>query len=798
VSSELLHGFYLNDALVEPAHGRVTRGTESLHLTPKASEVLLCLAERAGDVVSRERLLNTVWGKGHGSDEALNHAVGEIRRLFADHHDHPTYIQTLPRRGYRLLVDPQPASFDTDSVGSDSVVIGAERGASLDDIGLFENLRQRGVFETALAYLILGWLLIQVADIVFDQLLLPRWAGTFVTVLVIAGFPIALALSWFIEIRDGNAVLDQLSARDKRRRRFGRTYLSVLGGLAIAAFAVFIYDRSIGLPQETAVVSPAEIEALLPVEDNSIAVLPFMPLDDTEESRILAHGIAEDVITRLSRVPGLLVASRGDAFSMAPNSGSAEVRKRLRVAMFVEGSVQFDGDEIRVVAQLIDSDTGFHILSRDFDRGLENYFDFRDEITSLVVGNLRPALPPRTRQGPLLSATNPGFDVYLMYRRGIEASRRPNVEESFDEALQWFDDALTIDDEYAAAFAGKCDTHVEAYIWTDVIEHIQAAEESCATALHLNPNLDVVHGSLGKLYRATGRLDDAESAFQQALAIEPSNASALIGLGEVYRLQKRPKAAENSLRRAIGLHPGDWAAYNALGNFLFRTGRYAEAAEQYRLVVSLDSGNARGFANLGTTLALSGQLESAEPAFRKALELEANSSAYVNLGLLLYNLGRFDQAVELIEKAVDLRPDDYLLHMNYADALTAAGHDEQATSSYGRARDLANGARTINPNDPFVTMDLAWISAALGYFDTALPLIAEAKQAVPSDPVVFYVDAIIHSKMGDDESALNALRQAIKLGYAPRLLQNDPNFARLREDRRFERVLGTEIKPAID
>jgi hypothetical protein len=183
----------------------------------------------------------------------------------------------LPRRGYRLLVDPRPVGVETESI-----VIGADGGARLGDIGLFENLRQRGVFETALAYLVLGWLLIQIADIVFSQLLLPKWAGTFVTVLVIAGFPIALILSWFIEIRDGKATFDHLSPQDRRRRRFGRTYLSVVGGLTVAAFAVLIYDRSIGLPQEAVNTTVPDVEALLPVQDNSIAVLPFMPLDNTE------------------------------------------------------------------------------------------------------------------------------------------------------------------------------------------------------------------------------------------------------------------------------------------------------------------------------------------------------------------------------------------------------------------------------------------------------------------------------------------------------------------------------------
>jgi len=786
VSSELLNGFHLNDLLVEPAHGRVTRGLDSIHLTPKAAEVLLCLAEHAGEIVSRERILEAVWGESLGSAEALNHAVGEIRRVLDDHHDRPTYIQTLPRRGYRLLVTPQPAA-----VGTESVVIGAEGGARLERIGLIENLRQRGVIETALAYLILGWLLIQVADIVFAQLLLPRWAGTFVTVLVIAGFPIALTLSWFIEIRGGNALLDRLSPEERRRKRFGRTYLSILGGLTIAALAVFIYDRSIGLPQETGATPVAKVQTLLPVEDNSIAVLPFMPLDNTEEGRILSNGIAEDVISMLSRVPGLLVASRGDSFSLEPNSRSQDVRDRLRVAMYVEGSIQYDSDLLRVVVQLIDSDTGFHRLSRKFDRPLENYFEVRDEITSLVVSNLRPALPASTRDTPVLTSADPEFDVYFMFRRGIEASQEADSESAIEEALGWFEQALDVDPGFAAAHAGECNVRVKAYIFSKESEHITRAENSCSRALALNPNLDVVYTSRGELYSSTGQFDKAESAYQSALQIDQRNSIALMGLGDIYRQTNRPAEAEASLRRATGLHPGDWAPYNALGAFLFRSGRYDEAAEQYRKMVSLDATSARGHRNLGTALSLGGNLEEAEPAFRKALKLEPNSPTYDTLGLLLYSRGKYLDAAEMFQQAIALRPGYHLLHSHLADALRANDNSDAAHNAYQRAREFAESALDVNPNDAFTQMDLAWICAALDDFSCANALIDTALAAAPEDPFTHYTKALIESRQGRVEPAIQSLTHAVNLGYSIALLDNDPNLAALKVHERWDTVIDS-------
>jgi TolB-like protein len=210
---------------------------------------------------------------------------------------------------------------------------------------------------------------------VFDQLHLPPWAGTFVTVLVIAGFPIAILLSWFLEFRDGRAVLDGVSPRDRRRRRFGRTYMSVISGLAVAAILVFLFDREFGLPVAHEPPVPAsEPTAAPPVTDNSIAVLPFMNVDGSDKTRAFSNGLVDDVINRLARVPGLRVSSRGDSFTLEPNSPSDVVRRRLRVAMYIEGSVEIAGDAIRVTVQLINSADGFHIQSRTFNHPLKDFF----------------------------------------------------------------------------------------------------------------------------------------------------------------------------------------------------------------------------------------------------------------------------------------------------------------------------------------------------------------------------------------------------------------------------------------
>jgi TolB-like protein/DNA-binding winged helix-turn-helix (wHTH) protein len=478
VNSELLHGFYLGELLVDPVKGLVTGHAGATHVPPKAMEVLLVLASNPGTLVSRRILLEEVWGKGRGSQEALSHAVSEIRHALDDHADDPEYIQTLPKRGYRLISEVLPTNaHDT------SVVMAAQLRAT--NIGLLENIKQRGVLETAFAYLLLGWLLIQVADIVFNQLLLPAWAGTFVTVLVIAGLPIAIILAWFLEFRDGRGVLHELSPHASVRRRLTRTYIAVIGALGIATVIVFVYDQSVGLPQAeiTRTQTIAEQADLPPVLDNSIAVLPFLNLDGSDNTQVFSNGLADDVITRLVRVPGLLVSSRGDAFTLAPNTGSAQVRERLRVALYLEGSVEIIGEEMRVIIQMIDSETGFHVLSKSFDRALADYFDMRDEITELIVANVRVALPPETQALATMEHEESGLDAYILYRTGKETYERPRTLASLAESVTYYNQALELDVQYTAAHAGLCDAYVARFELSSASDDIRRAESACAAAL---------------------------------------------------------------------------------------------------------------------------------------------------------------------------------------------------------------------------------------------------------------------------------------------------------------------------
>jgi len=791
LKAELLQGFYLGDLLIEPLKRQVTGRGISERMTPKAAEVLLQLANSPGSLVTREFLLKKVWGEGRGTPEALSHAIREIRHALHDSADDPSYIQTLPRRGYRLILEPQ--LLETHST---STIIGVSNAPGINEIGLFANLQQRGVLEAGLAYLLIGWLLIQIADVVFDQLFLPQWAGTFVTVLVIAGFPIVLALSWYLEFRDGRAVVDVGPNSRDPRRRFSRTYLSVVGALFLASIIVFSYDRVIGLPEDVVIANVAVTpeEEQLPIEPNSIAVLKFLNIDGSDQTEIFASGFAEEMINRLARLPTMSVASRGDAWSLGPTSSSVDVRRRLRVAYYVEGSVRLIGESLSVNVKLIDSMTGFQVTSRSFDEKLEDFNRVQRDITNVTVANMRIALPPETQSMLNSMYEEADLDAYILYRRGKDIYDQPRTIESVSEAIELYQQALTFDSDYAAAHAGLCSAFIELYGLSSSPNDIREAETACTAALTASPRLHMVFAALGDLYSKTGRIEEAESVYNKALLINSHDVQAMAGLSDVYRRSQRLPEAEKLLNAAIDTQPGNWRAISSLGTFLFTMGRYSEAADEYgSKVVFLDPENFQARSNLGSALTMAGEFEMGRKVLEESLQIQPIQRTYSNLGVIYYYLGEFEKSVVTHQKAVDLTPGQGLLWLNLADSLHHAGHVTEATIAFQKARDISINMLGVDASDSEATVTLAWTQHMLGESQQALLTVEKGLEIDPGDPYGYYYDALIRYQTGDKEAALQSLQAALERGYPPGLLVAEPYLGDIRADERFHAIIVESI-----
>ena len=602
----------------------------------------------------------------------------------------------------------------------------------------------------------------------------------------------------------------QAPATTARRPGPGLAGAAVAALFLVAAMAAFVFQ----LYRPPVATAPSEIEGTgrgadrgsgvrelseesgttavtaVAVQPNSIAVLPFLNIDGTEEMRIFSEGLGDDVIDRLTATPSLSVSSRGDSFALGAKSSSQEVRNRLRVAYYLEGSVRKSGDMLRVVAQLIDSATGFHIVSRTFDEPIREYLQIQDEITKLIVANLRVALPSVAETPVYVGAETASYDAYLAYRRGMDIIQRPLTQAAIEQALGAFRESLDVDPGYAAAFAGICLTYIAAYDETKNTSYVGQAEQSCGSALENNPNLIVVHDALGTLYLRTGRTTDAELAFERALAINPNDVPALTGSADAYLNQGRRIEAEQRYRQAVGLQPGNWRTYNSLGGFLFRNGRYVEAVDAYREVVSFDTRNETGWTNLAGSSMLAGDFADAARAFERALEVQPSPQTLINLGMMHYYLNNFEQARVTLEKAIGMGPQIHSAWSNLGDVLERSGDSAAAARAFVEAERLARQRLAVNSLDYQTITDLTWIVAMLDRLDEAQRLITTARELAPMDPYVHYIEALVRLRLGETDAALDRLEAAVEMGYSRAMIRAEPHLTNLRDNERFIALVG--------
>lgn len=781
MDNELLEGFYLRDVRIEPLTGQVSGPDGSTHLPSKSVEVLLCLAKHPRHIVTRDELLARVWGEGHGTVEALRHAIGDIRHVLGDHADNPAYIQTVPKRGYRLLAVPR----------QDQPEFSADSG---EPTGFWQALVRHGVVQAVAAYLILGWLFIQVADATFANLGLPDWALPFVTFVVVGGVPLVALLSWFLEVVKGRLVIDVGEQPGSLWAGLGRNYLAVIVAYVIAAGVAAVYQVTVGfkVPSPTAELSQSAAEELLPIADNSVAVLRLMNIDGSDTTQVFSNGLSEDITDRLARVPGIRVASRGDSWSLSENSHSADVRRRLRVAYYLEGSARIDDGTITVVAQLVDSSNGFHVFSRPFSKKLAQFGEIQRELTTLIVSEIRVALPDGLQQaiGPPEDLAN--VDAYFQYRRGKDIMDQPKTAESIDRASHFFEEALAIDPHYAAAHAGLCAAYTARYELLDTTDDLRIAEQSCARALADAPRLPLVYLATGNLYFQTGRLAEAERAYQSALTFNDQDAIAMVGLAGVYIRQQKYDEAESLIRRAIELQPGNWQIISTLGEMQFDLGKFDEAVESYRRVSFLDPGNFVVLGNMASAMMMSGDFAGARDALQRSLSIEVDPRFLSNLGVMNYYLGDFDKSIEIHRQGIEQTPDSAATWINLADALYFAGLKKQATDAFETAAALARDNHRTDPTDAETLAYLAWAETMLGKHLTAAEHIERVLQIAPNDPYSHYYNALIALQTNQERTAMAAIRQSINLGYPVAMLKAEPYLASLRRQSEFANLLTHE------
>ena len=385
----------------------------------------------------------------------------------------------------------------------------------------FTELKRRNVYKVAVAYAVVGWLLIQVATQVFPFFDIPNWAVRLVVLAIAIGFPIALVVAWAFELTtEGLQRTESVGVGSTSSRSRVWIYVAVIAG-AISVGLFFIGRFT--APQQSA-----------PARSKSIAVLPFESLSDDKANAYFASGIQDEIMTRLAKIAELKVISRTSTLQYQSKPGNlSEIAKQLGVAHILEGSVQKAGDQVRVNVQLINAQTDAHLWADTYDRKLTDIFSVESEIAKSIAESLQAKLTGREEQALAVKPTS-NAEAYDAYLRGLasEGQRHDSID-AMSKAIGFYERAVELDHSFALAWSRLSRAHAWHYAFHDATaKRRDAVKRAVDVAQELQPSspetllalavyqLDVLHDNelARTTYRSVAQQVPGSSEVQAALA----------------------------------------------------------------------------------------------------------------------------------------------------------------------------------------------------------------------------------------------------------------------------------------
>jgi len=576
-------------------------------------------------------------------------------------------------------------------------------------MSLFNELKRRNVFRVAIAYLVLGWVLLQVTDVVVPILQLPDWVAKLVLFLLALGFPLVLMFAWAFELTPEG--IRRESEVDRSRSitpQTGRKLDFTIIGILAVAVVLLVLDRYSGSPSplpkegsgqsfattEGAVASPAESAN----DETSLAVLPFVNISDDASNEYFSDGISEELLNVLVRVQGLRVPSRTSSFTFKGSDKKiAEIGKELNVDHVLEGSVRKAGDRVRVTAQLIDVRTDTHLWSETYTREVDDIFAVQDEIAQAIVNALKVTLTS-AQQKSLAQHSTANVEAYNRYLLGRHLWNQRTAQ-SLKASVEPLREAVEMDPQFDQAWAALADTYalIPEYRAGPLAEYIPLASQAADRALAIKP--DSARALTTRAYvEAMYQYDfaAANADFARAVELEPGYATGHQWYAEILAVQRHMEQALGQIDQAIGADPLSAVVAHVKGWILMYAGRTDEALVQYQKARELDPAMPSIIGNLEIIYLLRGDYDqarllsaelasllgdrfdqTADRAVIDAMENPALKSHAVELikkSLLMRDgsqgralfyalLGENDLAMDNLEKAFRAG-DPYAIHMN--------------------------------------------------------------------------------------------------------------------------------------
>ena len=372
---------------------------------------------------------------------------------------------------------------------------------------LFEELKRRNVFRVSIAYVAIAWLILQVADIVFDNIAAPDWLMKALMFFLAIGFPVAVLFAWAYEMTPEGIKREKDIDRTRSiTQQTGQKLNRMIIGVLLAAIAFLLADKFLLQPPDPVSTAPGSITV-----DKSVAVLPFVAMSRGEDDEYFADGLTEEILNSLTRVPELLVTARTSSFHFKDQDiPIPEIADQLGVAHVVEGSVRRSGEKLRVTAQLIRADDGFHLWSENYDRNAADTFGVQTDIAEKIASALGVFLDDETLE-KMRSAGFRNPEAYVAYQKGQqlynEAHNHWDIVPHLVEANFWLNRVIELEPNASRAYLLRVDYN--SHRLGDIYEQLSEDEREEAVE-GLRSDLDAaVRTASDEVSRVAARFDRA-------------------------------------------------------------------------------------------------------------------------------------------------------------------------------------------------------------------------------------------------------------------------------------------------
>ncbi len=722
-------------------------------------------------------------------------------------------------------------------------------------VSFFEELKRRNVVRVGVVYLIAAWLLAQVADLMLENFNAPAWVIQSILVVLIIGFPIALIFAWAFELTpEGLKKEKDVDRSQSITPKTGRKLDFMIIGILAVALSYFIWESRFENETDstkpsfqtgetesgiqtasTETPGPATAAEATPGKPNSksIAVLPFVNMSSDAEQEYFSDGISEEILNSLAKVKELKVAGRTSSFAFkGENQDLRQVGQTLGVEHILEGSVRKSGTKVRITAQLIQVDDGFHLWSESYDRELDDVFAIQDEIAQAILEQLKAHLLVDGEQIVVAStrADSEAYDLYLLAKQRMYERTGPTIE----SAVELLDRAIAIDPQYAPAYAQRA------------IAELLLSEGT---------------GSYGDI-PVDQALKNSKSLLDKAFELDPELAEGWAALGLYYNNQ--PVITDQGiepLRKALELNPNLIDASNWLSINLNAQGEPAEAKAVVEDMVARDPLYRPGVRNMINAHVWFGEYKEAEEFIERVRPLIPNDATIASSEAALSSeLGQHARALRQAEQAIALQPSNSVAHITRGFELMATQqlelvasegsdfqpivalnllgrHEEAATLARQRLDEFAAAPGWINHlvltgqwSEAAEFIETTWVDleafeksfppwAGIGYwpmldvalvyskagkaaqFDDAMQRLkrvhADLLQQGVNNPIFFMSEASRLALSGDQEGGMDFLDQAVSRGFistSARIVIEYPYLGSLEGDPRFEAIQSRMIE----